>query len=133
VSAEDDNSAKIDAKSGDDRRPKQADVLIELAQSAALFHTAGGPGFADYQRLRAPRNMASPLQNTSGVGWKQALVQLNKSAPRLLAMSRMSPFRRPMRPTSSNGSCGIFHGAFVIIYLGPWAFAVWCLGVVFRE
>ena len=28
-------------------RPKQADILIELAQSAELFHTAGGIGFAD--------------------------------------------------------------------------------------
>ena len=28
-------------------RPKQAHILIELAQSAELFHTAGGIGFAD--------------------------------------------------------------------------------------
>ncbi len=29
------------------RDPKQADILIELAQSAELFHTADGTGFAD--------------------------------------------------------------------------------------
>ena len=28
-------------------RPKQADILIEIAQSAELFHTSGGIGFAD--------------------------------------------------------------------------------------
>jgi hypothetical protein len=28
-------------------RPKQADILIEIAQSAELFHTADGSGFAD--------------------------------------------------------------------------------------
>jgi hypothetical protein len=38
----------IAAVSGDGRRgPTQADVLIELAASAGLFHTADGAGFAD--------------------------------------------------------------------------------------
>jgi hypothetical protein len=39
----------ITAASGDTGRgrPKQADILIEIAQSAELFHTAGGIGFAD--------------------------------------------------------------------------------------
>jgi hypothetical protein len=29
------------------RRPTQADILVDLAQSAELFHTADGTGFAD--------------------------------------------------------------------------------------
>jgi hypothetical protein len=29
------------------RRPTQADMLVDLAQSAKLFHTADGTGFAD--------------------------------------------------------------------------------------
>jgi hypothetical protein len=40
----------IAAASGGDTgggRPKQADILIEIAQSAQLFHTAAGIGFAD--------------------------------------------------------------------------------------
>jgi hypothetical protein len=40
----------IAAASGGDTgggRPKQADILIEIAQGAELFHTAGGIGFAD--------------------------------------------------------------------------------------
>ena len=40
----------IVAASGGDvggARPKQADILIEIAQSAELFHTAAGIGFAD--------------------------------------------------------------------------------------
>src|SRR4051794_6532844 len=32
---------------GDGRGPKQADILIEFAQAAELFHTADGSGFAD--------------------------------------------------------------------------------------
>jgi hypothetical protein len=39
----------VDAASDDTGggRPKQADILIEIAQSAELFHTAGGISFAD--------------------------------------------------------------------------------------
>ncbi|MCI0431182.1 MAG: hypothetical protein L0210_11670, partial [Rhodospirillales bacterium] len=39
----------VAAENGDTggRRPTQADILIELAQSAKLFHTADGAGFAD--------------------------------------------------------------------------------------
>src|SRR5262245_58275735 len=38
----------IAEESGDTgRRPTQADILIELAQTAELFHTPDGTGFAD--------------------------------------------------------------------------------------
>jgi hypothetical protein len=43
--------AAIAEESGerDGRRPSQADILIELAQAAGLFHTPGGIGFADLE------------------------------------------------------------------------------------
>jgi hypothetical protein len=42
-----DEAIAEDNGEADERRPKQADILIGLAQAADLFHTADGTGFAD--------------------------------------------------------------------------------------
>ncbi len=51
-------------EAGDDsgRGPKQADLLIELAQEAELFHSPDATAFADLAGQRPPRNLAGPHQ-----------------------------------------------------------------------
>src|SRR5437899_3686027 len=60
-------------KSGDagGRSPKQADILIGLAQSAALFHAPDGTGFADLDRK-------STRLNSSHLGISYAVFCLKK-------------------------------------------------------
>ena len=40
------------------RGPKQADILIDLAQSAELFHAPDGTGFADLKNTGSPQAFA---------------------------------------------------------------------------
>lgn len=94
----------LDEEAGDDgkRRPKQADLLIELTQKAELFHSPDATAFADLM-VNGHRETCRSVPKASVVGWPGAFSrrQVVRRTPK--PCSRRSMSLRP-RPTSMGPS-----------------------------
>ena len=62
------------------RDPAQADVLIDLAQSAELFHAADGTGFADLD-INGTGRLGRSAAKRSVVGWRAASSRRQRVRP----------------------------------------------------
>jgi hypothetical protein len=84
VAALDNAITDMDADAGG-RRPTQADILIEQAQSAVLFHTPDGTGFADIEV--SGHRETWPIRSTGFRRWlTQGFFKATRKAPNAAAM-----------------------------------------------
>jgi hypothetical protein len=61
------------------RGPTQADILVDLAQSAELFHAPDGTGFADLDINGHHGRPGQSVQRASGAGWHAASLRRRRA------------------------------------------------------